>query len=233
MKKIVQSKLFAVVCLAVGLAALLSVVLQTVFPSLVFPIDFEIFGGGASLLAYFTILSNIFAGIWLTMLSIYLLTGAKALRFAVNPVIQGALTLYVFITGVVYFGILSWAMDFGFGANALYHTVNYINHLIVPLYLTALWFLPLSQKRLMIKDTLYWLIFPLLYFVFSMIRGAFTNFYPYPFLDPNILGSIWGFLNGYFLVGIAFVLFVGVFIGAGYALMLIRNRLMSRHFEER
>ena len=30
--------------------------------------------------------------------------------------------------------------------------------------------------------------FPLLYVVYSLIRGPFVNWYPYPFLDPRIGG---------------------------------------------
>lgn len=229
MKKIGDSKIFAAICLIVGLVALASVVVQTAFPSLIFPDSLEFFGTGISLLAYFTILSNIFTGLWLIIFAVYVFFKTKALRFILNPVLQGALTLYIFITGVVYFGILTWAMDFDFETTVLYEIVNYINHLIMPLFFTTIWFLPNNEKKLAFKDTLLWLIFPLIYFIFSMIRGAFTNFYPYPFLDPNILGQLWNFLNGYFMVGVAFVLLVGVFIGIGYLLMLLRNKIISKY----
>ncbi len=233
MKKITDSKVFAVICFAVGLITLLSVVLQTAFPSVVFPESLEFVGSGVNLLAYFTILSNIFVGIWLIIFAFYLLFKTKILSFILNPVLQGALTLYIFITGVVYFGILTWAMDFDFETTVLYEIVNYINHLILPLFFTTLWFLPANEKKLAFKDTLIWLVFPLAYFVFSMIRGAFTNFYPYPFLDPSILGQLWNFLNGFFMVGVAFVLLVGVFIGAGYLLMLLRNKIISKYGGEK
>ena len=34
-----------------------------------------------------------------------------------------------------------------------------------------------------------WLVFPILYCVYSLIRGPFVDFYPYPFLDPRLDGG--------------------------------------------
>jgi hypothetical protein len=34
-------------------------------------------------------------------------------------------------------------------------------------------------------DVLLWLIFPLAWLAFTLIRGAVDNWYPYPFLDPD------------------------------------------------
>jgi hypothetical protein len=35
---------------------------------------------------------------------------------------------------------------------------------------------------------LIWLIFPILYFLYILLRGAISNAYPYPFLDVGKLG---------------------------------------------
>ncbi|NCA66846.1 MAG: hypothetical protein EOM87_02140 [Clostridia bacterium] len=228
MKKIAESKLFAAICLAFGLVALASVVIQIFFSNLLFPSSFE-FGealGGVNILAYFTILSNIFVGLWLVIFAVYKLFNAKILSFIADPLLQGAFTLYIFVTGVVYFGILTFIMDLDFEATALFGVINYINHLIMPLFFTAIWFLPISDKRITHKGALLWLTFPLLYFVFSMIRGALTSFYPYPFLSPILLGQIWNFLNGYFLVGVAFVLLLGFFTLLSRLFVYLRNRFV-------
>ncbi len=34
-----------------------------------------------------------------------------------------------------------------------------------------------------------WLIFPVVYVVYSLIRGPVADWYPYPFLDPNLDGG--------------------------------------------
>ena len=38
----------------------------------------------------------------------------------------------------------------------------------------------------------YWLIFPLLYLVYSIARGALAGFYAYPFFDPAKSGGYGG-----------------------------------------
>ena len=39
-----------------------------------------------------------------------------------------------------------------------------------------------------LRNALLWLIFPLLYFAYSLIRGAIVDWYPYPFMDPRLHG---------------------------------------------
>ena len=34
------------------------------------------------------------------------------------------------------------------------------------------------------RDALGWLVFPLLWLVYTMVRGSIAGWYPYPFLDP-------------------------------------------------
>jgi hypothetical protein len=58
------------------------------------------------------------------------------------------------------------------------------------------------------KYIVYWLVFPILYCVFSLIRGLFDGFYPYFFLNPN--GDIPIGVGSYtnvilFIIGYAFV----------------------------
>lgn len=227
MKKFAASKIFALLCLLTGLITIASVIIQMFFPNLVFPESFDFGGsfGGASLLAYFTILSNIFVAFWLILFALYRLL-IKKMRFVTSPIIQGGITLYILITGIVYFSILTWAMDIDIEYTVLFSIINYINHLIIPVFFCAIWFLPISNTMLKAKSALIWLIFPLLYFIFSMIRGALTDFYPYPFLDPNALSELWSFLNGYFLVGVAFIMLLGAFYGLSRLLIYLRNRFV-------
>ena len=65
-----------------------------------------------------------------------------------------------------------------------------------------------------------WLVYPLGYAVYSLIHGAVTGFYPYPFINVGELGYDKMFLN----MGVL----VLVFLGLGLALIGI-DRRMGRH----
>jgi hypothetical protein len=53
---------------------------------------------------------------------------------------------------------------------------------------------------------MWWVLWPLAYFVYAMLRGAATGFYPYPFIDVDRLGYAQVLVNavgvgtGYFFV---------------------------------
>ncbi|MFV0484685.1 MAG: Pr6Pr family membrane protein [Candidatus Saccharimonadales bacterium] len=43
-------------------------------------------------------------------------------------------------------------------------------------------------KKLRFSRALLWLLYPLVYLVCSLLRGAYDGFYPYPFINPNANG---------------------------------------------
>jgi len=47
------------------------------------------------------------------------------------------------------------------------------------------WFIDLSRTRIAFKRALVCLAFPLTYAPYSLIRGHFTAWYPYPFFNPS------------------------------------------------
>jgi hypothetical protein len=54
------------------------------------------------------------------------------------------------------------------------------------------WLSQPPQTRLVFRQTLPWLVFPLLYLVYVLIRGSIIGWYPYPFLDPAQAGGYRG-----------------------------------------
>jgi hypothetical protein len=75
------------------------------------------------------------------------------------------------------------------------------------------WFLAVSKRSLRSVDALWWLVFPGLYCGYSLVRGAFTGWYPYPFLDPG--------QQGYPRVGVNAVVLLCAFLAIGYALLAV------------
>jgi hypothetical protein len=87
-----------------------------------------------------------------------------------------------------------------------------ILHLIVPIVVLVYWFLCVSQNKLAYKIIFIWLIFPLVYLIYILIRGAISMEYPYPFLDVTVLGYGSVFVNCFWML-IAFWV-VGVLLVA-------------------
>jgi hypothetical protein len=62
---------------------------------------------------------------------------------------------------------------------------------------------------------LLWMIYPLGYLALTMLRGALSDFYPYPFIDVVELGYQRALINAMLLV-LAFLLLMAVFIAINH-----------------
>ncbi|MFW0795509.1 Pr6Pr family membrane protein [Gordonia sp. CPCC 205515] len=128
--------------------------------------------------SYFTILSNAVAVVVLLVGAIAAPTGA-AWQW-----VRGATTTAMVITAIVYALLLS-----GIDVNLHIDWVNGVLHRVVPLYLLVDWAV-FRPRRLPRRSWLSWLTVPLVYGVYTLIRGPIVNWYPYPFLDPRAQGYL-------------------------------------------
>ena len=55
----------------------------------------------------------------------------------------------------------------------------------MPIVLVVDWLLDPPSANLTYRQGLLWLIYPLVWIVYTLIRGALVGLYPYPFLDPD------------------------------------------------
>ena len=132
--------------------------------------------------SYFTVESNIAAVF--VLLALEFRTGSRLERFAIA--IRPAVTLYMTMTGVIYAVLLAPASaDVGLTAQ----WVDVIVHENGPLVVFADWVLAPPDRRPTLRDVRAWLVFPVVYVVYSLIRGPIADWYPYPFLDPNLDGG--------------------------------------------
>ncbi len=132
-------------------------------------------------LSYFTIESNILAVIVLAV------GGVLAPQSERWQIVRGAVTLYMLITMVVYAVLLA--------NNDVMLTDKWINdimHRYLPLVLVLDWLLVAMPRRLRVSPALIgqWLIFPLVYGIYTLIRGPIADWYPYPFIDPRGQGYL-------------------------------------------
>jgi hypothetical protein len=96
--------------------------------------------------------------------------------------LRGAVTLYMTMTGIIYILLL------GNTPSILVPWVNIVLHYIMPFAMLLLWVLVPPYKAIPYKRALYWLIFPIVYLIYSLVRGMYANWYPYPFIDPTVNG---------------------------------------------
>lgn len=157
--------------------------------------------------SYFTILSNLFAAA----------VAALGLRKPVPDVVRGAAVVYIATTGVVYAALLR-GVDVATPAYA-----NWAMHVIVPLLVVLDWVLAPPRRRLGIRAVLAWLLFPVAYLAYTLLRGPVVGWYPYPFLDPREAG--------YGAVAIA-CLGVAAGIAAIAGLVALSSRRVTAHTPE-
>jgi len=125
--------------------------------------------------SYYTVLSNLLAGVFLIYFGVTNNTSNK------TAVVRGAITLYMAMTGVI-FAVLLAGLE-GVRLTAVPWN-NFVLHYIMPLVVVGDWLLSPPKKKISTRAIWLWITFPLLYVVYSLIRGAIVNWYPYPFLNP-------------------------------------------------
>ncbi len=98
---------------------------------------------------------------------------------------RGAATLYLAITGVVFSLLLAGIEGAEFTAVAW---DNVVLHYLMPIAIVADWVIDSPRVRIPFRQGVIWLVYPIAYVVFCLIRGASDGWYPYPFLDPDLRG---------------------------------------------
>ena len=85
-------------------------------------------------------------------------------------------------------------------------------HDVMPLLFLTYWWLCVPKGTLRLKHLPLWLIYPLVYFAYALLRGHLLGAYAYPFIDVALLGYPQVFVNaGGILLG--FVLIALLVIG--------------------
>lgn len=131
----------------------------------------------ANYFSYFTILSNVLA-------VVVLAGGALAdPRSQLWQLLRGATTVYMVITGIIY-AVLLASVD----VMLQDAWINAVLHRILPLVILADWLISPPRDRISDRASLAFLAFPLVYGVYTLVRGPIVDWYTYPFLDPRESG---------------------------------------------
>ncbi|EJQ51350.1 Uncharacterized protein BWINRASL_02574 [Bacillus mycoides] len=202
-----SAKMIAIYRLLLSLLAFSALITQFVTRAQVKPFN------PVNFFSYFTIESNILVAVILLLSSLGTATFGRSEQFGV---LRGAATVYILTTGLIYFLLLRGLEE---SLQTPIPWVNTVLHYIMPLAMILDWVINPPTKTITWKQATSWLIFPILYVIYSLIRGPFVNWYPYPFLDPRIGG--YGKVLLY-SIGIAVV--IGVICGL---VKMLGNRSLS------
>ena len=132
--------------------------------------------------SFFTILTNLLVAIYFTLSLIK--KENRVLSIINKPGTLTAVTVYITIVGLVYQILLRHVWD----PKGMQRVIDELLHSAIPILVTIFWYLYEEKKSIAYKQILKWLIYPLIYLLFILIRGEFSNFYPYPFVNITNLG---------------------------------------------
>ncbi|MEE2525137.1 Pr6Pr family membrane protein [Hyphobacterium sp. HN65] len=190
----------------IALAAGLAVIIQ--YWAFLGDVDIGAFGATIRFFSYFTILTNSLVAIgWGAMA---LAPDSRVARVFGRDSIRTAITMYIVLVGIVYHLLL--AADHHPTGVSWY--ANQVLHTLVPAAIFLEWLLLSGQRSTRYGQVLAWQIYPFLYTLYTLAKGAVTGFYPYNFMDVGALGYVGVLVNLAGLI-IAFILTGLVFVGVG------------------
>lgn len=100
----------------------------------------------------------------------------------ISPFWQGGLALWIGIVGVVYWLLLAKPLS---GLDAI---ANWGLHALTPALTLLWWLIAAPKKALRPGSALGWMVWPLLYLLYALLRGQLGGVYPYFFVDPGAVG---------------------------------------------
>jgi hypothetical protein len=198
--------LFAALRLIAGLAGLVSIIatlLDTASRATINPFNF--FG-------YFTMQSNILTMVVFLAAALATFSGRKQTVGLVLA--RASVTTYIVIVGIVYNLLLA-----GLEGGISLVWANGVLHVAIPIYAAIDWIF--FGDRSALRWSKFWivLVYPIVWIVVVLIRGATDGWVPYPFLDP---AQGYGIVAAY---GVGIAVAIGL-VGAG-VWVLSRVKIMA------
>ncbi len=131
--------------------------------------------------SFFTVLTNLIVALYCSF--ILLKPDSRLGRFFSKSGVGTAIGLYITVVGIVYNMILRYLWK----PTGLQLIADELLHLVIPILFLFYWLL-FTVKGKLEWNTFPWLIYPLVYFIWILIFGALSGFYPYPFINVTEIG---------------------------------------------
>ncbi|MCB0474695.1 MAG: Pr6Pr family membrane protein [Flavobacteriaceae bacterium] len=158
--------------------------------------------------SFFTILTNTLVAIYFTFIS--LKKRSITIKLFDYPGCLTAITVYIFMVGLVYQVVLRKLWN----PAGLQMIIDELLHTLIPLLVILYWGFYENKTLLKWRYIPWWLIYPLVYLIYIMLRGHFSGFYPYPFINLSEL-DISKVLTNILILILIFVVFSVLFTGIG------------------
>lgn len=158
--------------------------------------------------SYFTNWSNLVCCLFFWGLA---LPKSRLGHYAYLPGVRSALATYMIIVAAVYHALLAGLWE----PKGLTRLADLMFHSFVPLWVLLIWLVFGEPKRVRYHLLWRYLLLPLLYLAYALLRGTLTGFYPYFFLDIDTLGLA--------SVAVNILLLLAAFLGLGFVLTALAN----------
>jgi hypothetical protein len=123
-------------------------------------------------------------------------------QFLTRPSVRAALVVYIIVVGAVYAELLRNLWH----PHGLQLLADIVLHDVMPFLYPLYWLAFQPKGSLRWSDPAYWSVYPVLYFFYSMLRGAADGTYLYPFIDAAKLGVVQAWVNATGLLAVFFCL---------------------------
>ena len=120
---------------------------------------------------------------------------------------RAAIALYIFVVAVVYHTLLRHLWE----PQGIQLATDIAFHSVMPALYLIDWIFFADKRPMRYAHIPYWVIYPLIYGAYTILRGALSGVYPYPFLNVTELGiggvliNMTGFLGLYGVGAAAFI----------------------------
>lgn len=133
-------------------------------------------------LGYFTVLTNIVVA---TTLALARWGGhSRAAHWCREPGNAAGVLVSIALVGLAYHALLRQVWN----PQGPQWVADNMLHYATPLLCALHWWLCVPPQRLAWTEPLRWALWPLAYLMYALLRGAWLNSYPYPFIDVAELG---------------------------------------------
>ena len=165
----------------------------------------SLLGGLVNFFSFFTVLTNTLVVVVLSYAVVERDSAAK--RFFLAPRVSSAIAVSIVLVSLAYNLLLRhlWQPEgFQFIADELLHDV-------MPLLFVVYWWRCVPKGVLRFRHIGLWVLYPLVYFAYVLLRGDLLGQYQYPFFDVGTLGypqvfvNAGGILAGFVLIALAVV----------------------------
>ncbi|MEO8489860.1 MULTISPECIES: Pr6Pr family membrane protein [unclassified Pseudomonas] len=163
----------------------------------------SLLGGLINFFSFFTVLTNTLVVVVLSYALVERDSAAK--RFFLSPAISSGIAASIIVVSLAYNVLLRhlWSPEgFQFIADELLHDV-------MPLLFCLYWWRCVPKGTLRLKHLGGWVIYPLVYFAYALLRGHLLGQYQYPFINVDTLGypqvfvNAGGILAGFVVIALA------------------------------